>query len=53
MPTASERKIVQAHILKYGDETGWTVVPREKAEARRRFDPQVSARDRACLFGDI
>lgn len=25
----------------------------EETEVRRGFDPQMPARDRACLFGDI
>ncbi len=33
----SEHKTVQARILKYADEIGWTVVPCEKAEVRRGF----------------
>ena len=42
-----EHKTVQARILKYAEEIGWTVVPREEAEARRGFDPQVPAMDQA------
>ncbi|GMR18406.1 MAG: hypothetical protein BMS9Abin33_0817 [Gammaproteobacteria bacterium] len=42
-----EHKTVQARILKYADEIGWTVVYREEAEARRGFDPQAIPKDRA------
>jgi type I restriction enzyme R subunit len=47
MPTPSEHKTVQARILKYAEEIGWTVVFREEAEARRGFDPQVPAKYKA------
>jgi type I restriction enzyme, R subunit len=39
MPTPAERKTVQARILQYAHEVGWTVVPRAEAEIRRGFDP--------------
>jgi len=39
MPTPSEHKTVQARILKYAQEIGWTYVPRAEAERRRGFDP--------------
>jgi len=39
MPTPSEHKTVQARILAYAQEIGWTFVPREEAEQRRGFDP--------------
>ncbi|GMQ83994.1 MAG: HsdR family type I site-specific deoxyribonuclease [Gammaproteobacteria bacterium] len=51
----SEHKTVQARILKYAKEIGWTVVPREEAEVRRGFDPEAVPRDRAkgvSLFFD-
>jgi hypothetical protein len=35
MPAPGEHKTVQAHILKYAEEIGWTYVPRAEAEARR------------------
>jgi type I restriction enzyme R subunit len=35
MPTPSEHKSVQARIMAYAQETGWTFVSREEAEARR------------------
>ena len=55
MPKSSEHKTVQARILKYADQIGWTFVPREKAEKRRGFDPEASPKDRskgASLFFD-
>jgi type I restriction enzyme R subunit len=47
MPTPGEHKTVQARILTYAEEIGWTVIPREEAEARRGFDLQVPPKDRA------
>lgn len=38
MPTPSEYKTVQARILAYAQESGWTYVPRAEAERRRGFD---------------
>jgi type I restriction enzyme, R subunit len=55
MPTPTEHKTVQARILDYANAIGWTVVPREKAERRRGFDPDAPAADRArnrSLFFD-
>ena len=39
MPTPTEHKTVQARILHYAQEIGWTYVPRAEAERRRGFDP--------------
>jgi hypothetical protein len=39
MPALGEHKTVQARILKYAQKIGWTYVPREEAERRRRFVP--------------
>ena len=39
MPTPGEHQTVQARILAYAQEIGWTFVPRAEAEARRGFDP--------------
>ena len=50
-----ENKTVQARILKYADEIGWTFVPREEAEVRRGFDSEAAPKDRAkgiSLFFD-
>jgi hypothetical protein len=33
MPAPGEQKTVQARILKYAQEIGWTYVPRAEAEA--------------------
>jgi type I restriction enzyme R subunit len=42
MAAPGEHKTVQARILQYAQEIGWTVVSREEAEQRRGFDPTVS-----------
>lgn len=47
MPTPGEHKTVQARILTYAETIGWTFVPREEAEQRRGFDPDVPPADRA------
>ena len=38
MSKPSEHKTVQARILAYAQEIGWTVVSRAEAERRRGFD---------------
>ncbi len=44
----TEHKSVQARILKYAQEIGWTFVPQSEAEQRRGFDPSgASPRDKA------
>ncbi len=58
MPTPGEHKTVQARILKYAQEIGWTYVPRAEAEARRGFDPtgatpEERARAASLFFGDL
>ncbi|MDP1636196.1 MAG: HsdR family type I site-specific deoxyribonuclease [Gallionellaceae bacterium] len=40
MAAPTEHKTVQARILKYAQEIGWTYVPRAEAEQRRGFSPQ-------------
>jgi type I restriction enzyme R subunit len=55
MPTPGEHKTVQARILAYAQEIGWTYVSREESERRRGFDPDVPPADRAkgrSLFFD-
>ena len=55
MPTPTEHKTVQARILEYAEDIGWTLVPRDTAERRRGFDPDESHKDRAkgtSLFFD-
>jgi len=58
MPTSGEHKTVQARILKYAQEIGWTYVPRDEAEGRRGFDPagktpEERARNALLFFGDL
>jgi len=52
-----EHKTVQARILAYAEAIGWTVVPRDAAEQRRGFDPDVlpaeRARNRSLFFDDL
>tara|TARA_R110002124_G_scaffold11952_3_gene56699 strand:+ start:2222 stop:5140 length:2919 start_codon:yes stop_codon:yes gene_type:complete len=53
----SEHKTVQARILAYAGEIGWTFVSREEAEQRRGFDPDappaVRAKNRSLFFDDL
>ena len=58
MPTPGEHKTVQARILAYAQEIGWTYVSRAEAEARRGFDPDGAtpedrARTASLYFGDL
>jgi type I restriction enzyme R subunit len=58
MPKPGEHKTVQARILQYAQDIGWTYVPRGEAEKRRGFDPDgATPEDRARLaspfFGDL
>jgi type I restriction enzyme R subunit len=41
MPKPGEHKTVQARILAYAREIGWTYVSREEAERRRGYQPQM------------
>ena len=41
MTKPGEHKTVQARILQYAQEIGWTYVPRAEAEERRGFPPQT------------
>jgi len=57
MPKPTEHKTVQARLLTYAQEIGWTYVPRAEAEARRRFDPggatqEERARSASLFFGE-
>jgi type I restriction enzyme R subunit len=55
MRQLGEHKTVQSRILKYAQEVGWPLVPRDEAEQRRGFDPDVPPKDRAkgtSLFFD-
>ncbi|WP_227485271.1 MULTISPECIES: hypothetical protein [unclassified Acidithiobacillus] len=50
-----QHKTVRARILGYAEAIGRTIVPREEAEQRRGFDPDVPLADRAknrLLFFD-
>lgn len=48
MSKPTEHKSVQARILKYAQEIGWTFVPQSQAEQRRGFDQTgASPRDKA------
>ena len=42
MPAPIEHKTVQARILAYVQEIGWTYVPRTEAEARRMMEKHDS-----------
>ena len=58
MPKPSEHKTVQARILAYAQECGWTFVPRGEAERRRDFataasTPEGRARTATPYFGDL
>ena len=58
MPTPGEHKTVQARILAYAQEIGWTYVPRGEAEKRRGFDhskatPAEQAADASPYFDDL
>lgn len=58
MPSPGEHKTVQARILAYAQEIGWTYVSREEAERRRGFDreaatPEEQARHASLFFGDL
>jgi type I restriction enzyme R subunit len=58
MPAPGEHKTVQARILAYAQEIGWTYVPRAEAEERRGFDPDGAtpedrARTASLYFGDL
>ena len=54
----SEYKTVQARILAYAQEIGWTYVPRAEAEKRRGFDhskatPAEQAAEASPYFDDL
>lgn len=57
MTTPGEHKTVQARILEYAEDIGWTFVSREQAEQRRGFDPDLPpadrARNRSLFFDDL
>src|SRR5436305_3461874 len=56
--TPTEHKTVQARILAYAQEIGWTYVPRGEAEKRRGFEhskttPAEQAADASPYFEDL
>lgn len=58
MSAPGEYKTVQARILQYAQEIGWTFIPREEAERRRRFNldaptSEDSARNASLFFGEL
>ena len=57
MAKPGEHKTVQARILAYAQESGWSFVSRDEAEHRRGFDPEVPpadrARNRSLFFDDL
>jgi type I restriction enzyme R subunit len=58
MTTPGEHKTVQARILQYAQQIGWTYVSRSEAERRRGFDPDATtnderARPASLYFGDL
>lgn len=57
MPRPTEHKSVQARILKYADEIGWSIVSRSDAEERRGFEatgvsPREKAKNASWFFTD-
>ncbi|MCG7851174.1 MAG: type I restriction endonuclease, partial [Methanosarcinaceae archaeon] len=58
MPKPGEHKTVQARILQYAQDIGWSIVTRAEAEQRRSFDasvfsPQEKARHASLFFDDL
>ena len=51
MPKPTEHKTVQARILAYAQEIGWTFVPRTEAENRRGF--RADAESASLYFDDL
>lgn len=56
--TPKEHKTVQARILTYAQQIGWTYVPRSEAQKRRGFDPSKEtpaeqAADASPYFNDL
>ena len=55
MPTSTEHKTAQT--ITYAKAIGWTLVPREEAEHRRGFNPDVPSADRvknrSLFFDDL
>jgi type I restriction enzyme R subunit len=58
MPKPGEHKTVQARILQYAQDIGWSYVSRNESEKRRGFDlsgvsPQEKARNASLFFDDL
>jgi type I restriction enzyme R subunit len=58
MAKPSEYKTVQARIIGYAQQVGWTYVTREESEARRGFDPSAPTKEERAqaaspYFGDL
>jgi len=52
MPTPGEYKTVEAHIVAYAQEIGWTYVPRCEAENRHGFDHPRATRAEQGSYGE-
>jgi type I restriction enzyme R subunit len=54
MPTPGEHKTVQARILAYAEVTGWTMVAREEAAARRAMkNEELGIKNVSLFFDDL
>jgi type I restriction enzyme R subunit len=53
----SEHRTVQARILEYAKDIGWTYVSRDEAEQLHGFDPDMPpterAKNRSLFFDDV
>ena len=50
MPPPGEYKTVQARILAYAQEIGWSFVPRDEAEQCRELRPRLTCAVRAAVI---
>lgn len=48
MPKPTEQKRVQARILKYAEEIGWSIISRTEAEHRRGFNAVSNSIQERC-----
>ncbi len=53
MPQPTEHKSVQARILKYASQIGWTFVSREEAEKRRGFYPNITINEEPTSYSMV
>ena len=53
MPLPGEHKTVQARILEYAQEIGWTYVSQKEAERRRGFNPDAPSPAAAALGASL